>query len=97
MPLVHQNKDVWAIAAHTRLADRSFEFIDDRRDGTRCFDPLSMATRSLPVLACSGSIPQCIKVRLICSSRACSHYSQCFDDECKAEKRQEDDVQFFKT
>src|ERR1035437_9693691 len=30
-------------------------------------------------------------------SRACSHYSQCFDDECKAEKRQEDDVQFFKT
>jgi plasmid stabilization system protein ParE len=30
-------------------------------------------------------------------TRACSHYSQCFDDECKAEKRQEDDVQFFKT
>jgi DNA-binding response OmpR family regulator len=32
-----------------------------------------------------------------CFIRACSHYSQCFDDECKAEKRQEDDVQFFKT
>ena len=31
------------------------------------------------------------------SSRACSHYSQRFDDECKAEKRQENDVQFFKT
>ena len=31
------------------------------------------------------------------SARACSHYSQCFDDKCKAEKRQEDDVQFFKT
>jgi hypothetical protein len=30
-------------------------------------------------------------------SRACSHYSQRFDDECKAEKRQENDVQFFKT
>ena len=29
--------------------------------------------------------------------RACSHYSQRFDDECKAEKRQENDVQFFKT
>ena len=27
---------------------------------------------------------------------ACSHYSQRFDDECKAEKRQEDDVPFSK-
>jgi hypothetical protein len=25
-------------------------------------------------------------------ARACSHYSQRLDDECKAEKRQEDDV-----
>ena len=31
------------------------------------------------------------------ATRACSHYSQRFDDECKAEKRQENDVQFFKT
>jgi hypothetical protein len=29
-------------------------------------------------------------------ARACSHYSQRFDDECKTEKRQENDVQFFK-